>query len=335
MDPLYGCGLAAIVLIVSMYCTGRALDWSRRNAILDVPSARSSHTAPTPRGGGLGIVAAFAAGQLAIVLAGTVSSAIVGALACAYAVALVGYVDDLRSVSAAMRLSVQAAAAMIALTLLSPLPPLSIVGVPIPAGPGAVLYFLGLLWLTNLYNFMDGIDGLAASQAVAVCMIWMILAIPFSAIVLPLVLAAATAGFLHYNWPPARVFMGDVGSGFLGFALGVVSIAMAGTTETEIGLWLIPLAGFIGDATATLLVRIARGRRPDKPHRSHLYQRLSRRWNSHARVTLVYSGLVFLVFGPIAIAAATFDFPASNGLFVAVSLAVVALCIGSGAGRDD
>lgn len=335
MHLAYGFFIAVSTILISSYSTRRAINWSLRHSVLDLPNARSSHSLPTPRGGGLGIVAAFTAGLLALALRGIFPWSTTGALSCAYAVALVGYLDDQHSLSVAKRLAVQTAAAITALTLLSPLPTITLFGQQIPVGFSELLYFFGLLWLTNLYNFMDGIDGIAGAQAVAVCTVWMMLAIPHDSSLLPAVLAAAALGFLRYNWPPAKVFMGDVGSAFLGFTLGVASLAMASTTRTEIGVWLIPLAGFIGDSTATLCVRIAHRINPSEPHRNHLYQLLSRRWKSHARVTLLYSGITLFILGPIAILVAKIDPQRSNDFFSAAAIAMTILSVSLGAGRDN
>ena len=173
------------------------------------------------------------------------------------------------------------------------------------------LMLLGTWWI-NLYNFMDGIDGIAASQA-----LFMLLADPWS--VGSLIIAAATAGFLVHNWAPARIFMGDAGSLFLGFSiLAVAGLDITGhltwlreaqlTGETDVSAgygipvtsWMILGALFITDATVTLLRRLLSGQRVGDAHRSHAYQRLSRHWNSHARVTLVYCLINVLWLLPLA-----------------------------------
>ena len=149
----------------------------------------------------------------------------------------------------------------------------------------AVLY---LVWLLNLYNFMDGIDGIAGLEAVSVCLAiacvyW------FSGnsglMILPLILTASVAGFLFWNLPPARIFMGDVGSGWLGFMLGVLSIQAAAINQVYIWSWLILLGVFIVDATTTLFTRLCRGDKIYEAHRSHAYQHASRIFGRHSSVT--------------------------------------------------
>lgn len=327
--------VAFVALVVSLYVTRSAIAWALGRRLIDVPNERSSHTVPTPRGGGLGIVAGAIAGLAPLAMAGMLQLQFAGALACGCVIAVLGYLDDRHSLSVRIRLVIQALAATVALALLWPLPPLELPGVTVPPPLAAVLYFLGLVWLTNLYNFMDGIDGIAGAQAVAVCLVWAFLA-PASEIGgVALVLAAANLGFIRYNWPPARIFMGDTGSAFVGFELGVCAIALAAETTTSVLLWLIPLAGFIADATATLLVRIARGRRPGEAHRSHLYQRLSRRLGRHSAVTILYFVLVLAVLGPLTLLAVG-EAPANAAVtLLIVVLALSLSAIGLGAGRDD
>jgi Fuc2NAc and GlcNAc transferase len=153
-----------------------------------------------------------------------------------------------------------------------------------------IVFALALTWLLNLYNFMDGIDGLAAVEAIfvaggAILLLWIndtgIVIINWLAIII-----AGVAGFLVWNWPPARIFMGDVGSGFLGFFLGVVAIITAQSGDLSIWSWIILLGVFIVDATVTLLRRILRKERWYEAHRSHAYQRLARYYNSHKIVTI-------------------------------------------------
>ena len=326
---------AFIALIVSLYVTRRAIEWALGQRLIDVPNERSSHIIPTPRGGGLGIVAGAIIGLAPLAMASMLQLRLAGALACGCVIAVLGYLDDRHSLSVRIRLAIQALTAIAALALLWPLPPLQLPGITVLPPLAAVLYFFGLVWLTNLYNFMDGIDGIAGAQAVAVCLVWTLLATTTGIASVALVLAAANLGFIRYNWPPARIFMGDTGSAFVGFELGVCAIALAAETATSVLLWLIPLAGFIADATSTLLVRLVHGRRPDEAHRSHLYQRLARSFGRHSVVTILYMVLVLVVLGPLTLLTLG-EAPgnaATTLLFVVLALSLSA--IGLGAGRDD
>ena len=291
----------------------RAADWG----LQDLPNERSSHRTPTPRGGGIGIVLAFAVvGPLALPAGLTAGGAVWLVGAAALFLALIGLADDVRGLGLAIRLFAQAAAvAALALALsTAAMPPESDLGLlaaltggttaerwlsgHLPPGIAAALdvgvaaaLFLGGIWWINLFNFMDGVDGIAATQA-----LFMLLAGAaldgFSASApadrLGLVLAAAVAGFLLLNWSPARVFMGDAGSLFLGF--GILAMAAHDVTSgnTTGWTWLILGATFLTDATVTLVRRASTGQNVTGAHRSHAYQRLCRRWGGHSRVTLVY-----------------------------------------------
>jgi UDP-N-acetylmuramyl pentapeptide phosphotransferase/UDP-N-acetylglucosamine-1-phosphate transferase len=266
------------------------LRWAPRR-VLDVPNYRSSHQRPTPRGGGIVIVAGFLIG-LAVWLetGGSLSPRALGWLVGALIVAVLGFVDDLRPLPALPRLLIQIGAAAL----------LTLAGVQereLPLLIALALAFVYVAVFTNIYNFMDGIDGLAASQAIVA---GAALAIAGGLVNNPLVatagglLAAASAGFLLYNLPPAKVFMGDVGSTFLGFSfaglclLGNIGVG-GGRLPVEFGA--LVLAPFLFDGLVTLARRVLRGERWYAAHRSHFYQRLVQHGLSHGQVTSLYAGL--------------------------------------------
>ncbi|HEU0080065.1 MAG TPA: hypothetical protein VFQ76_20630, partial [Longimicrobiaceae bacterium] len=152
---------------------------------------------------------------------------------------------------------------------------------------GALLAVVALVWLTNLYNFLDGIDGIAGGEAVAVggvggALLWAAGERGLAAVAL--VAAAAGAGFLVWNWQPARIFMGDVGSGFLGFLFGALAVASERVEGPPALVWILLLGVFVVDATLTLLRRAGRGERLHEAHRRHAYQRAVQSGLSHARV---------------------------------------------------
>jgi glycosyltransferase WbpL len=264
---------------------------------LDIPNQRSSHTRPTPRGGGLVIVVGFLVGLIVWVTSGaSLSPRALGWLAGALLVASVSFVDDLRSLPAIPRLLSHLLGAAV----------LTVAGVQereLPLLLALPLAFVYITALTNVYNFMDGIDGLASSQAIVA---GIALAIGGAQIKNPLVemggavLAAASAGFLVFNLPPARLFMGDVGSTFLGFSFAGLSLlgnigVGGGRLPPEFGV--VILAPFLFDSLVTLARRIRRGERWYAAHRSHYYQRLVKRGLSHAQVTSLYAGLAILAAG--------------------------------------
>jgi UDP-N-acetylmuramyl pentapeptide phosphotransferase/UDP-N-acetylglucosamine-1-phosphate transferase len=264
-------------------------------ALLDMPNARSSHRQPTPRGGGVGIVLGFVLGLLVWIVGGnSLSPRALGWLAGAVLVAGVSFVDDLRGLSAPLRLSVHLLAGLL-LTLAGVQPG----EVPLPLA--IVLAFAWVALVTNIYNFMDGIDGLAGSQAVVA---GLALALAGGVVRNPLVaaggalVAAASAGFLVHNLPPpARLFMGDVGSTFLGFNFAGLSLLAnlgvgGGRLPFEFGV--VVLAPFLFDGVVTLTRRVVRGERWFEAHRSHYYQRLVLGGLGHGQVTALYAGLALV-----------------------------------------
>jgi len=285
----------ALVFLSSILLTWGIVRYALHRGMLDIPNARSSHSIPTPRGGGLSFVVIPTAIVIVMSLSGAqadlpaLDELIVIAGLGAW-IALIGFWDDHRHIPVRWRLLVHAMAAITAVGLL---------GVPeIRLGtwtfesnwPSYLFFTIALIWLTNLYNFMDGIDGLAAVEAICVAcgaiflLAWNDSAAP--AILWLGIIAAAVAGFLVWNWPPAKIFMGDVGSGYLGFVFGLIALSTARHGDLSIWSWIILLGVFIVDATMTLTRRIIRKERWYEAHRSHTYQRLARWSNSHLCVTI-------------------------------------------------
>ena len=203
-------------------------------------------------------------------------------IAALMAVAAVGYVDDRRGLSVAARLGCHFMAATVC--VLSIPTPERVLEVTALAPVMPVLLIVGVVWSVNLFNFMDGIDGLASSQAVFVLGSAALLSGSGAAATgFMLASAAACLGFLVWNWPPARIFMGDAGSGALGLHLGVLAVASAASGELSVWTWVILHGVFIVDATTTLLVRAWLRRPLGDAHRSHAYQHAARA-SSHAHV---------------------------------------------------
>ncbi len=295
--------------------------------VLDTPNQRSSHTRPTPRGGGLVIVAGFLVG-LALWLAngGSLSPRASGWLAGAVLIASVSFVDDLRSLPALPRLFTHILGATI----------ITVAGVQereLPLMLALPIAFIYVTILTNVYNFMDGIDGLAASQATIAGIALAVVGVQIKNPVVEAggaLIAAASAGFLLFNLPPARLFMGDVGSTFLGFSfagltlLGNIGVG-GGRLPPEFGV--VILAPFLFDSLVTLARRILHGERWYAAHRSHYYQRLIASGLSHGQVTSLYAGLALVASGA-ALAGLSADPPLRVTLAILAylpMLAVVAL----------
>lgn len=284
--------IVSAALLIGWGCTGAMRRYALAGGILDVPNTRSSHTVPTPRGGGLGIVIAASVGFLALAVRGRIppelSAVLIVGGAC---IALVGFLDDLRGVPARVRLFVHISAAFAAL-LASGLPSLQWwTDDPSYGWIEFLTMALGIVWSVNLFNFMDGIDGLAGTESafigaagagLLICMV----NTSSDAGAAAAVFAAAAMGYLWWNWPPARIFMGDVGSGYVGYVIAVLALSAQREHTGSLLAWSILAGIFVVDATITLLRRLARGERVFEAHRRHAYQILSRRWNSHARVTI-------------------------------------------------
>lgn len=289
-DPTVLAIMAALAGAVSYLATGLVRRYAVKRAIVDVPNHRSSHTTPTPRGGGVGMLAGVYVAAVGLLATGVLSArdatALLGAAAM---VAIIGWVDDRRGVPARYRALVQAVAAAWTLWWVGGLPMITLGGRPFPLELlGSFLALFAIVWSTNLYNFMDGIDGIAGGQALVTGTFGAVLLLSAGATGLgstSLLVALAAAGFLAWNWAPARIFMGDAGSGTLGFLFA--ALAVAGERDAPGTLLAFALLGapFLFDSTVTLLRRLVRGEKWYDAHRSHAYQRAVQSGFSHRQVT--------------------------------------------------
>ncbi len=327
--------LAAVVL--SAFLVYLARRFALAHGMLDVPNERSSHTSVVPRGGGIAIVVTMSLALMFLAARGFISIDLFLALAVGGAgVAIVGLVDDRHRLPARWRLTVHVLAAAWAVYWVGGLGAVRVgEHVVHPGWLGIGLAVLGVVWVLNLFNFMDGLDGIAAGEALFVAAAGALLAFSggnSGVASVAWIFAWACAGFLCWNWPPARVFLGDVGSGYLGYIVIVLALADAESRPEAIWEWFILGALFFTDATVTLLRRLARGERVYEAHRQHAYQRLSRRWASHLRVTLLVLGIDVLWLLPLAMLAAA----RPEWAFLAAVMATFPLLLGSwmlGAGR--
>lgn len=275
--------------------------WALSRKALVEPSERCSHTVPTPHGGGIAIGVLALALTVPFAISNWVPDLSMAAMLTLGLVMLaVGVWDDFGDLPAKLRLGVHLVVVVLGMLAIPTLPVFSVLDFEVDSSSAFVLWpilVLGWAWLINLYNFMDGIDGLAAVQAIVVLggmalnfAIWG----PQTWTWICLLTLASVLGFVIWNWPPARIFMGDGGSGFLGFALGFLMLLSASTTTVSMWSWIILLTLFIADATTTLLVRLFTGQNVLQAHRLHAYQKLAQRAGSHLPVTSGY-GLVMLV----------------------------------------
>jgi Fuc2NAc and GlcNAc transferase len=330
--------LAAFV--ISFALTGVIRQLALAHGMLDVPNARSSHVTPTPRGGGVAIVVAATAAAIAFAFTGnlqlpTLAIFVIGGTA----VALVGFFDDRIRLSARVRLAVHFAAAAAAMYWVGGLPPMQVGERLVTFGwEGYLLGILGIVWSLNLFNFMDGIDGIAASQGMFMTVGGATLAIAMGSSTgfapLALGVGGACLGFLLWNWPPAKIFMGDAGSGYVGYTLAVLALLAGRENSAGLFAWLILGGVFFVDATLTLARRVARRERVYEAHRSHAYQWLSRRWNSHRRVTLLTVAVNVLWLFPCAFLAVRH--PTKAAVIAVLALIPIGLgAIAAGAGRKE
>ena len=319
-----------------------------RFGLLDTPVARSAHVAPKPLGGGAALAAPYFLCVIWFVTSAAISEGALAYLGCLFIVVL-GFSDDRWQLSSKVRLPVQFIVSVAAVRAIgvdsvdfgffSLSEPLTL----------SLLAVLSLVWLCNLTNFMDGIDGIAASQLLVTSLSCVVLLAGLEGgldaaagesgehdvvLTLSVVLAASAASFLLWNWSPASLFMGDAGSGFIGFALGLLALESLVTQRMSVWSWVLLLGVFIADTAVTILVRIIRGERWYEGHSQHAYQILSRRLNSHPRVVggVILINICWLL--PLAWVAGIL--PHYGVLFATIGLAPLLLgCYRLGAGRAD
>ena len=291
--------------LLSALLTWVALHYARRINLLDQPGQRRSHTQPTPRGGGIGIVLAVVAGLVALALLqhdAAIPSRLIFAIC---AIAAVGWIDDHRPLPALVRILVHLVAIVVWLW------PLIAGAWGMQGADGghrvqsfevvALLVFV-CLWSVNLHNFMDGIDGLLSVQVIFVLAVLGVLCLrdPHTPHGFQVLLwAAAAIGFLPFNFPHARIFMGDVGSGTLGLLVAVAAIWQFSTLGSAASSALLAVSAFLTDATCTLVSRLFSGRDWYQAHREHLYQWMVRAGMTHRRVVAWYTGWNVLIVLPL------------------------------------
>jgi len=327
---LSGTASAVATWIVRRYALARG--------ILDVPNVRSSHARPTPRGGGVAIFAVVMIGIFVLAGMGALDgSTLFGLVLPSGTIAAIGYLDDRWSLRAGPRFAVHAAAACLAVALLVPPTELSQFAPVLPAALAFSVLVLAIVWSINLFNFMDGIDGIAASQAMFMAgTTAAVIGITHGASVwstLAVLTAGATAGFLVWNWPPAKIFMGDVGSGFLGFWLAVMALILHFAAALHIWTSIALGSLFIADSTVTLMRRMLSGQRWHQAHRSHAYQILARRFGSHYAVTGAAWALNLAIVLPCALLAQRLE--QARGVIVCGLLILLGVtCFMVGAGKQ-
>lgn len=276
-----------LLFFVSFFLTYAVRFVALKKSLLAIPNERSSHTVPTPHGGGIAIALTWFLGLLYFVLHDKVDRSLFNALVCGSLLSLVSYLDDLYELSPKIRLLIQALVSLSGLCLLGGL-------LKIDFGFFVIenqwitnlLAFLGIMWFINLYNFLDGIDGYAGSEAIFLALAgWLFFDGDYF-----LVLLSSVLGFLVWNWHKAKIFMGDVGSTLLGYNVAIFFIYHQ-NSGVSIFVWFILFGIFWFDATLTLYRRFLNKEKLSQAHRKHAYQRLVQSGWSHSRVVIYALGL--------------------------------------------
>ena len=318
------------IFVLAVLLTGVLEKVAARLCLIDYPVARSAHQGPKPSGGGALIIGTFLSCTYFFNLSGHLSDHTFYALLGTIPIAAVGLFDDLSHASLRLRLPIQFLAAFWVIFWLGGVPSIdfSLFEMVNPW----VLIFLGIVsvvWLLNLYNFMDGIDAIAGTEVLFVNAMSSIFAVQSGDIDLALLSAllfAASAGFLVWNWPPAKLFMGDVGSGSVGFILGVLALASMHNGTLTAWTWLILLGVFVVDSTVTLIVRFINKEKWHEGHASHAYQNAARRWGSHEKVVISILSINLIWLAPLSWL--SFLYP-KNGIYIcfAALTPLVYLCL--------
>ena len=287
--------LSIVFFILTLLFTGYMRHYALKKNIIDNPNERSSHSVPTPRGGGVAVVCSYLLALMVLIYSQQLTLHLgLTLMAAGFVIALLGFLDDHGHINSMLRLAVHffvAIGVVISLGGFTEVMVFKGLQLGFIANIIAVLF---LVWLLNLYNFIDGINGIASVEAittaVSMAIIYYVLSPSLNTDIL-LLLTASVFGFLLWNFPKAKIFMGDACSGFLGLTLGILALIALKENVALFCGWIICLGVFIVDATYTLVKRVLSGYKMYDAHRSHGYQILSRKWGSHTPVTL---GVVFI-----------------------------------------
>jgi Fuc2NAc and GlcNAc transferase len=338
--------LIVTAAVVAFLCCFLLIRRAHKWELMDHPNHRSSHYAPTPSGGGVGLVVAGSLVGLYFFWLAQLTVYLITVLAISCVMAGVGLQDDRKPMPARWRLGIQVAMGATLLFVLGGLPEMQRF---VDAWFSRTLIYAFLLlvivWWINLFNFMDGIDGLAGMQTIFMLLAGAALLVLLRPevvadpiIIWMLCVAGGTVGFMFLNWAPAKIFMGDVGSIYLAFMLlsfGLLSIRTEMiSVAMGLSMWAILGATFATDSTITLITRMLTNKRWHEAHRTHLYQRLSRRFGGHRSVTLLYLAVNLLWLLPLAYLC-TQNPQWSVALAVLAYLPLMAVAIGFRAGRAD
>ena len=328
-----------VFFILTLLFTGYMRHYALKKNIIDNPNERSSHSVPTPRGGGVAVVCSYLL-ALAVLIYSQQLTVHIGLtlMGAGFVIALLGFLDDHGHINSMLRLAIHflvAIGVVISLGGFAEVTAFNGLKLGFVANIIAVLF---LVWLLNLYNFMDGINGIASVEAitttVSMAILYYLLNTSLNSDLLWL-LAACVFGFLLWNFPKAKIFMGDACSGFLGLTLGILALIALKENLALFCAWIICLGVFVVDATYTLIKRVLSGYKMYDAHRSHSYQILSRKWGSHTPVTLAVAAINLLWLFPIAYITTTQQWAYPEFAILIAYLPLVFLAIKLKAGNPD
>lgn len=304
-----------ILLLISFSLTYFIKNYMIKKSFVASVNERSSHTVPTPHGGGIALSITWFIGLIYLHFIGEITSNLFYALLFGAVISIVSFFDDIYELSPKLRLMVQALVAIGGLYFLGGFDTLSfgIFDISNPIFTNIFAFFM-IIWFINLYNFLDGINGYAGSQAVFLALAGFIL---FSGNHF-LVLAVAVLGFLYWNWNKAKIFMGDVGSTLLGYNIAIFTIYYANQEATNFWIWIILFGVYWFDATLTLIRRKLNKEKLSQAHKKHAYQRLTQSGWSHFKVTNYSIGLNLVLFSIVYF---------TSNIFVAFILALIVLVL--------
>ena len=320
--------LSIVFFILTLLFTGYMRHYALKKNIIDNPNERSSHSVPTPRGGGVAVVCSYLLALTVLIYSQQLTLHIgLTLMAAGFVIALLGFLDDHGHINSMLRLAVHFLVAIGVVISLGGFGEVNIFNGFQLGFVANIIAVLFLVWLLNLYNFMDGINGIASIEAITVtvsmAMLYLLLNVRLNHQIL-LLLAACVLGFLLWNFPKAKIFMGDACSGFLGLILGILALIALKENLALFCAWIICLGVFVVDATYTLIKRVLNGYKMYDAHRSHSYQILSRKLNSHTPVTWGVALINIFWLFPIAYFVVTQDFRYPE---IAIVIAYVPLII--------
>ena len=270
-----------VLLLISFSLTYYIKNYYIKNAILDEVNERSSHTIPTPHGGGIAIAITWFVGLIYLYFTKQIESTLFYALMIGIIIATVSFFDDIYELSAKLRMIVQSIVALSGIILIGGFESLDFGIFSIENQIITNIFaFLLIVWFINLYNFLDGINGYAGSEALFLAIAGFIL---FGGNHF-LILAVSVLGFLYWNWNKAKIFMGDVGSTLLGYNIAIFTLHYTNLESTNLWIWIILFGVFWFDATLTLIRRKINGEKLSQAHKKHAYQRLTQSGYSHVTV---------------------------------------------------